>query len=53
MTSMTDESLSTSLLIAQQAAEAIRNNIARVLVGKLNIIDLLLVALLSDGHAPH
>ena len=47
---MTDESLSTSLLIAQQAAEAIRNNIARVLVGKLNIIDLLLVALLSDGH---
>src|SRR5260370_21595894 len=50
MTSMTDESLSTSLLIAQQAAEAIRNNIARVLVGKLNIIDLLLVALLSDGH---
>ena len=47
---MTDESLSTSLRIAQQAAEAIRNNIARVLVGKLNIIDLLLVALLSDGH---
>jgi MoxR-like ATPase len=50
MTSMTDESLSTSLRIAQQAAEAIRNNIARVLVGKLDIIDLLLVALLSDGH---
>jgi MoxR-like ATPase len=50
MTSMTDESLSTSLRVAQQAAEAIRNNIARVLVGKLDIIDLLLVALLSDGH---
>lgn len=47
---MTDESLSTSLRVAQQAAEAIRNNIARVLVGKLDIIDLLLVALLSDGH---
>jgi len=42
---MTDESLPTSLRIAQQI-----NNIARVLVGKLNIIDLLLVALLSDGH---
>jgi MoxR-like ATPase len=47
---MTDESLATSLRRAQQAAEAIRANIARVLIGKLDVIDLLLVALLSDGH---
>src|SRR5215470_1705702 len=47
---MTDESLATSLHRAQQAAEAIRANIARVLIGKLDVIDLLLVALLSDGH---
>src|SRR5258708_18721592 len=45
MTSMTDESLPTSLRIAQQI-----NNIARVLVGQLDIYDLLIVALLSDGH---
>lgn len=31
-------------------AEAVRANIARVIVGKLDVIDLLLVALLSDGH---
>ena len=47
---MTDESLATSLRRTQQAAEAIRANIARVLIGKLDVIDLLLVALLSDGH---
>ena len=47
---MTDESLATSLRRTQQTAEAIRANIARVLVGKLDVIDLLLVALLSDGH---
>jgi MoxR-like ATPase len=34
----------------QQVAETIRNNVARVIVGKQDIIDLLLVALLSDGH---
>jgi MoxR-like ATPase len=31
-------------------AEAVRANIARVIVGKLDAIDLLLVVLLSDGH---
>jgi len=46
----TDESLATSLRIVLQSVEAIRNNIARVLIGKLDVIDLLLVALLSDGH---
>jgi MoxR-like ATPase len=47
---MTDESASPSLIEAQALAEAVRANIARVIVGKLDIIDLLLVALFSDGH---
>ncbi len=47
---MTDEALSSSFRTVQHLAEEIRNNIARVLVGKLDVIDLLLVALLSDGH---
>ena len=47
---MTDESLSSSLSMVQDAAKAISNNIARVIVGKLNVIELLLVALLSNGH---
>jgi MoxR-like ATPase len=34
----------------QTLAEAVRANVARVIVGKLDVIDLLLVALLSDGH---
>jgi MoxR-like ATPase len=50
MSFMADESLSASLRLAQQATEAIRANIARVLVGKNDVIDLLLVALLCDGH---
>src|SRR5919108_6125047 len=47
---MTDEAASPSLIEVQGLAEAVRANIARVIVGKLDIIDLLLVALLSDGH---
>jgi MoxR-like ATPase len=47
---MTDEAASPSLIEVQGLAEALRANIARVIVGKLEIIDLLLVALLSDGH---
>src|SRR5437667_12829981 len=41
-----------SLLLneVQAVTEATRANIARVIVGKLEVIDLLLVALLSDGH---
>lgn len=34
----------------QRLTTAIRDNIARVIIGKLDVIDLLLVALLSDGH---
>lgn len=47
---MPDESFSTALLRAKYTAEAIRDNISRVLIGKLDVIDLLLAALLSDGH---
>jgi MoxR-like ATPase len=47
---MTDESASPSLIEVRALADAVRANIARVIVGKLDIIDLLLVALLSDGH---
>jgi MoxR-like ATPase len=47
---MTDESLATTLHTAQHSAEAICNNIARVIIGKQEVIELLLVALLSDGH---
>ena len=47
---MTDESASLSLIEVQVLTEAVRANIARVIVGKLEIIDLLLVALFSDGH---
>ena len=47
---MTDESTPPSLTEVQALAEAVRANIARVIVGKLEVIDLLLVALFSDGH---
>lgn len=47
---MTDESLATTLHTVQHSAEAICNNIARVIIGKQEVIELLLVALLSDGH---
>ncbi len=35
----------------RQAADAVRANVARVIVGKPGTIELLLVALLSEGHA--
>lgn len=34
----------------QQLAAAVRENVARVIVGKAEIVDLLLVALLCEGH---
>ena len=34
----------------QHFADAVRTNVSRVIVGKPDVIDLLLVALLSDGH---
>lgn len=39
-----------SLADVQSVATAIRSNMARVMIGKLEVLDLLLVALLSDGH---
>ncbi len=47
---MIDESATPSLIEVQRLADAVRANIAHVIVGKLDIIDLLLVALFSDGH---
>jgi MoxR-like ATPase len=47
---MTDESVSLSIRKVQSLAQTIRNNVERVIIGKRAIIDLLLVALLSDGH---
>jgi MoxR-like ATPase len=43
-------SLAASIQAVRQAAEAVRDNIGRVIVGKVASIDLLLVALLSEGH---
>ncbi len=34
----------------QQLAQAVRENVARVIVGKEEVVDLLLVALLCEGH---
>lgn len=47
---MSNEPVVPSLALVQRYAEQIRTNVARVIVGKLDVIDLLLVALLSDGH---
>src|SRR6266566_5038513 len=47
---MTDESVSLSVRKVQSLAEIIRNNVERVIIGKRDIIDLLIVALFSDGH---
>lgn len=47
---MNTESGSTSLASVQGVANTIRDNVARMIIGKSDIITLLLVALLSDGH---
>src|SRR5207247_203292 len=47
---MTDEALALAIQKVQSLGEAIRNNVERVMIGKRDIIDLLLVVLLSDGH---
>src|SRR5579859_2765681 len=47
---MSDASAPQLLNEVQALAEAVRANVARVIVGKTEAIDLLLVALLSDGH---
>lgn len=47
---MENQTIAPPLSAVQQYAEQIRGNVARVIIGKLDVIDLLLVALLSDGH---
>lgn len=47
---MSDESASPSIRAVQEFAGAVRANVGRVIIGKPGVIDLLLVALLSDGH---
>lgn len=47
---MRDESAAYSFRHVQATIAAMRANIARVIVGKSDVVDLLLVALLSDGH---
>jgi MoxR-like ATPase len=48
--SFMSDNLSSSFQSVRQLAEALRANVARVIIGKLDVIDFLLVALLSDGH---
>src|SRR5579864_4038042 len=43
--------LAHAVMRVRQVAEAVRANVERVIVGKAAVIDLLLVALLSEGHA--
>ena len=38
------------IAFVQQIAQSVRQNVARVIVGKEDVIDLLLVALLCEGH---
>ena len=47
---MTDETVALAVRKVQSLGETIRNNVERVIIGKRDIIDLLLVVLLSDGH---
>lgn len=47
---MTDTPPSLSLRAVKELTEAVRTNVSRIMVGKADVIDLLLVALFSDGH---
>ncbi len=47
---MTDKAVPLPLSEVQAVTEAVRANVAQLIVGKLEVIDLLLVALLSNGH---
>jgi MoxR-like ATPase len=40
----------TTLALVQELAQRVRDNVARVIVGKDEVVDLLLVALLCEGH---
>lgn len=47
---MPDETLTSAIESVQRLAASVRESVARVIVGKADVIDQLLVALLSDGH---
>src|SRR5437016_14507210 len=47
---MADEAVALAVRKVQALGETIGNNVERVIIGKRKMIDLLLVALLSDGH---
>ncbi|HZU70662.1 MAG TPA: MoxR family ATPase [Ktedonobacteraceae bacterium] len=47
---LADEAFAAQVGQVQQAAKAMRENIERVLIGKREVIDLVIAALLSDGH---
>src|SRR5439155_16567707 len=47
---MVDEAVALAVRKVQALGETLRNNVERVIIGKREMIDLLLVALLSDGH---
>ncbi|MGZ3623557.1 MAG: AAA family ATPase [Ktedonobacteraceae bacterium] len=47
---MTDKAVALAVQKVRSLGETIRNNMERVMIGKREIIDLLLVVLLSDGH---
>lgn len=44
------EATDPSMRMVQEVASALRSNLARVIIGKQDVIELLIVALLSDGH---
>ncbi|HTK10749.1 MAG TPA: MoxR family ATPase [Ktedonobacteraceae bacterium] len=48
---MANDGNSPSVKTVQQLGREVRNNVARVIIGKSDVIDLLLVTLLSNGHA--
>ncbi|MBV9231509.1 MAG: MoxR family ATPase [Chloroflexi bacterium] len=47
---MANQPITPSLQTVQRLTETISNNISRVIIGKTDIINLILIALLSDGH---
>ena len=47
---MTGQTAIPDFATVRSTAETIRANVARVIIGKTEVVDLLLVALLSDGH---
>ena len=47
---MNTDTSSNSLTAVRQVADSIRDNVGRMIIGKSDVITLLLVALLSDGH---